>query len=322
MKRLPNNYGSISKLSGARKRPYMIRHHGKVLGYASTYEEALSVLNDYNKNPYNLDMNNATLGDVWGLFSEHKLGKYSEGTIRGYCSAYNKYISALSNRRYADFRLYHFTNFLDGLDCSNNVKNLIIKVLKHLDDTAYAYDIVTHKYTYELDGYKEETKRKRRPFTEDEINTLWDNAGDDTVDRALIMIYTGLRISEFTAVTADSLDGDFIVGGVKTEAGKNRRIPIHPRIRPLVDKFIERDGTLYPHTTSRLREEFRRIMERMGMDHIPHECRHTMRTRLDNAGANKVCIDRIMGHKSGDTGKDIYTHKTDEQLMDAVLLLN
>ena len=50
-------------------------------------------------------------------------------------------------------------------------------------------------------------------------------------------------------------------------------------------------------------------MDKLEMQHTPHECRHTFRSRLDSAGANKVCIDRIMGHKSKGTGERVYTHK-------------
>ncbi len=53
-------------------------------------------------------------------------------------------------------------------------------------------------------------------------------------------------------------------------------------------------------------------MERLHMNHTPHECRHTFRSRLDSAGANNVCIDRIMGHKSKETGERVYTHNNKE----------
>lgn len=62
-------------------------------------------------------------------------------------------------------------------------------------------------------------------------------------------------------------------------------------------------------------------MEINQMNHTPHECRHTFRSRLDSAGANKVCIDRIMGHSSGNTGERVYTHKTLEELKEAIELI-
>jgi integrase len=55
--------------------------------------------------------------------------------------------------------------------------------------------------------------------------------------------------------------------------------------------------------------------------HTPHECRHTFRSWLDNAGANKVCIDRLMGHVSETVGERIYTHKTISDLRKAIELL-
>ena len=55
-------------------------------------------------------------------------------------------------------------------------------------------------------------------------------------------------------------------------------------------------------------------MQDTGMQHVPHECRHTFRSRLDSAGANRVCIDRLMGHKSGNTGERVYTYKILEEL--------
>jgi integrase len=62
-------------------------------------------------------------------------------------------------------------------------------------------------------------------------------------------------------------------------------------------------------------------MDRLGMVHTPHECRHTFRSRLDSAGANKVCIDMMMGHKSKEVGERVYTHKTLEELRAALELV-
>lgn len=63
------------------------------------------------------------------------------------------------------------------------------------------------------------------------------------------------------------------------------------------------------------------VMEDLSLDHVVHECRHTFRSRLDSAGANQVCIDLLMGHKSKSVGERVYTHKTVEELRTAVELL-
>jgi integrase len=57
-------------------------------------------------------------------------------------------------------------------------------------------------------------------------------------------------------------------------------------------------------------------MKHIGAKHVPHECRHTFRTWMD--AAPPTCTNRIMGHKSGDIGQDVYTHKTLLELQAAI----
>ena len=63
------------------------------------------------------------------------------------------------------------------------------------------------------------------------------------------------------------------------------------------------------------------IMTRAGMNHTPHECRHTFRSRLDKAGANHTAINKIMGHAGDDIGERVYTHKTIQELKIAIELV-
>ena len=44
------------------------------------------------------------------------------------------------------------------------------------------------------------------------------------------------------------------------------------------------------------------------------------RTFLDSAGANRKCIDLMMGHASQDVGNRVYNHKTIEELRTAIEL--
>ena len=112
-----------------------------------------------------------------------------------------------------------------------------------------------------------------------------------------------------------------ITGGIKTAAGKNRIIPIHSKIVEIVKKhyLASKGGYLFEYKNaqtplSTFTRYWDNIMQLLEMKHTPHECRHTFRSRLDSAGANKVCIDRLMGHKSVGTGERVYTHKNIEEL--------
>ena len=53
--KLPNRYGSITKLKGNRRRPWVVKEgksgKQKPIAYASTKEEALKLLAQYNNTP-------------------------------------------------------------------------------------------------------------------------------------------------------------------------------------------------------------------------------------------------------------------------------
>ena len=115
--------------------------------------------------------------------------------------------------------------------------------------------------------------------------------------------------------------------GIKTKAGKDRLVPIHSKIRPLVEARLAEGGSHLiihdgePCSQRRYRAFFTDTMKSLNMNHVPHECRHTFETELDNAGAKRKCIDLMMGHVSKDTGNRVYNHKTLDQLKDAIELM-
>lgn len=55
--------------------------------------------------------------------------------------------------------------------------------------------------------------------------------------------------------------------------------------------------------------------------HTTHDCRHTVATLLDNAGANETAKRRILGHAGGDVTERVYTHKGLRQLRKCIELL-
>ncbi|MCL2222316.1 MAG: tyrosine-type recombinase/integrase [Oscillospiraceae bacterium] len=169
-----------------------------------------------------------------------------------------------------------------------------------------------------------------KPFTEAEIAKLWKDCEQYGTDAILMLIYTGFRIREFFALKlADiSLAEGTVIGGSKTAAGRNRVVPIHAKIRHIVKRcvesnreyLVERSGEQWDYH-SFIYNVWAPIMSTLAAQHTPHDTRHTFRTRLDNAGANKRCIDLLMGHKSADIGERVYTHKTLDDLREALALV-
>jgi integrase len=112
-------------------------------------------------------------------------------------------------------------------------------------------------------------------------------------------------------------------GGVKSRNGKGRVVPIHSKVFELVkrrydeggDYVFQNDGKRC--SNSRYYEFWNTIMQAHDMEHTPHECRHTFRSRLDSAGANRSVVNKIMGHM----GERVYTHKTIQELKDTIELI-
>lgn len=85
--RLPNGYGSVYKLSGNRRKPWVARKTigfnekaypiYKIIGYYSSKANALEALVEYNKDPFDLDTVKMTFTDVFKDFYEEKSKKIS-----------------------------------------------------------------------------------------------------------------------------------------------------------------------------------------------------------------------------------------------------
>ena len=321
--RLPNGYGSVSKLSGRRRRPYMVRDkNAVVLGYTRTREEGLEILAEINRDPEKYKKSQTLFKDVFDILLEYGCNGLAPKTVNNFRSQYKK-CTSLYDRKYSELRLMDFLQVIEeaggGMGAKRNLRNFFRK----MDSVAYQFDIADKEYTRGIPTYPQSEETNRVPFTEEEIKTLWNNLDIEDVDFALILIYTGMRMGEIEKLEKKNihLEEGYLIGGSKTQAGKNRTIPIHNKIKPLIENRLKlsKKDTLFNIGSKNLRVRFKKAMHKLGMEHIPHECRHTLRTRLDNINVNPIIIDRILGHKSvGGTGANVYTHKDISQLIEAI----
>ena len=89
---------------------------------------------------------------------------------------------------------------------------------------------------------KEDHPEIHKPFTEWEIEKLFDHENIPFVDTILIMSYTGFRVGELFNIRREDVDVQnmTIRGGSKTEAGKNRLVPVHEKIQKYVMDYYRR----------------------------------------------------------------------------------
>lgn len=333
----PNGYGSVVKLSGKRRKPYAVRKTidyddraypiYAVLGYYETRKEAMMALANYNANPYDLRLAKSSFAQLYGKWSTLSFPAMSASLVAAHKAAF-KHCSKLYDRPYREIRAHEMQSCINECGKSYATQTNIKNLFSQLDKFAFDNDVIAKCYSTNLTVQSKDVQTKREVFTDSEVETLWAHQGELCIDETLFMLYTGCRVNEMLTLTCDRIDVEsgIITHGIKTAAGRDRIIPIHSKLLPIVeerlnDSLLFIDWGDYEKEKTRYTVFFRKwqaVLNSLGMNHIPHECRHTFRTKLDSAGANKVCIDLIMGHKTSDVGERVYTHKTIEDLKSAI----
>src|SRR5690625_3485308 len=251
----PNGYGSVYKLSGNRRRPWIARvttgwsDEGKqqyyTIGYFETRREGMEALAEYHKNPI-AERGDVTLAEIYTEWSGSRFPKLAHKTVRSYETAWDNHLNKLGHHKIKDIKTSHLQNIINdmaekGLSRSSchKVKVLANQLFKY----AMADDIVNKNYTEFVKLPKETKSKQQEVFTDMEIRTLFKNEHVKWVDTILIFIYTGMRISEFLSITKFNVDMQnmIITGGIKTDAGRDRVIPIHPKIQKYISKWYNTD---------------------------------------------------------------------------------
>ena len=332
--RLPNKYGGIVYLGEKRRRPYGARitigwgenkrQKYKYLGYFEKWEEALSCLADYYKNPYDVTTKKTPLNDIWEEWSEKHAKNVSKSSMNIYRNAYKK-LERFHSTPIADLRASHVQNIIDSEAFSS--ARIIKIVVGLLFDFAMKKEIVEKNIADLLELPKKPTKKKKKePFSVDEIRLIESKEGELHADMLIVLLYTGLRITELFELETNKIDLEnrIMVGGMKTEAGTNRTIPIHKKIIPIIERvmgekylFQSPRGKKYLYSNEGLK--LNRYLKELGLNHTIHETRHTFVSQCDRLGMNKITLKRIVGHSTKkDITEDIYTHKSHDDLIEAI----
>lgn len=346
-----NGTGSVVKLSGNRRRPWAVKvsmrnKYGHVVQSIVSYHEKASeaqlALDGYNQAKASgtapaVDKLSLTVADVFQAWSAREYRKIKPTSISSHNAAWNKRVSRFASRKMRDMTLDEWQSIIDedeDAGLSQSTINNDALLIKALYGYAMERDIVGKDHSRYLDVPSVGAKCPRDALNDLQLAQLAQLAADGFpwADTALMLCYTGFRVSEFLQLTRFSYhpeDGSYLQGGLKTASGKNRIIPIHPKIRPFLLSWLEKGGDTIicddngkPLSPLKYREHFRLIAERLGVPgSTPHWCRHTFATRLHASKADPLTVKWLMGHSTKADITAHYTHDTIEVLKDAILLL-
>lgn len=332
-----NGYGSVYKLSGNRRRPYVavktVSLKGGIqkrviLGYYEGSKEAKIALAEYNRDPYDLTAAKITFYEVYEKMMKQSQEKLCSATLKSKKTLI-KAFEPIYKVPVKEIKLVMLQEIFDNDNTSYGTLKMKKSLCMQIFNFALKRELVDKNYGALIDiNKKNEKVVKRKIFTQDEIDKLWELSGIQDVDMILVLIYTGMRIGELIQLKISdiNLEERYCQGGIKTEAGKNRVIPFNFKILPTIVRYISPDKTYLFQSAQNKKLHYNNwrllnfipLLNQLNMTHTIHDCRHTFASLLSNADANEVSIARIIGHKKYDSVDRTYTHKDIEELRKAV----
>ena len=252
--KLPNGFGSVYRLSGNRRRPWVVKKSiqgkQKALGYFESREDALAYLVDYNRDPALLSPSKTTFSEVYALWkAKHFPELRSESAKKGYTVSYG-HCHRLHSMIFVDIRLGHLDQAIDdvrqagaGRPTQEKVRTLLSQLYKY----AAQYDLTTRDYSRYLDIDKPQAKYKKKPFTVRQRNRLWRGVDEmpHEIKHVLMMMYSGCRVGEYRHIKKSDIKlrrRILTIRHSKTEAGTGRIIPIPKRLLPWYEEAMLSEG--------------------------------------------------------------------------------
>jgi len=199
--------------------------------------------------------------------------------------------------------------------------------MKALCNLLYKYAIPRNLATLNMGQYlviNAQSGGKKEGLPQEALEALLRAVGRvPYADYVVAQCYLGFRPSELLALDCKNYDRErrAIVGGAKTDAGKDRTVTISPKIQPIIDRRAKGKiaGPLFPGKDGgqmrieMYREIFYNVLEQCGIDnpvteengvqkhrYTPHSCRHTFATLMKKVNAPDKDKLELIGHTSAE----------------------
>ena len=340
--RNPNGFGSVVKMSGNRRKPFGVRitvgrkDNGqqiyKYLGYYETRPDAIIALAEYNKMPYDIDANNITFAEVYNRYINDGSQNISPASAKLNRTCFNHCVK-LHKTVFKNLRKVHLQGVIDNLE-TPTAKSNVASFFRKLFKFGLENDIVLKDYAQFIVTPSKNKKSDKVPFTREEVSKLWENVGNINAEIMLMLCYSGMRVMELLTLEKHqvNMQDNYIIGGFKSEAGTDRYIPIHPRIKFLFEKhyansskwlIVNKQGNKPIRYDSFHAKRWSKLKKKLQFRNelTIHSTRHFFVSELHRLGADKVAVQKIIGHKGEDITEQAYTHIDKSILHDVVAMI-
>lgn len=296
------------RIDGDEKKRVVVKKCG-----LKTKKEAIECLSTLAGKPKReKDITWRALYDIW--FPTHRAGK---STLDCYRSA-EKYFAPLEFWKLKEIEIDDLQECMD--DCPKGRRTK--ENMKALCGLMYKYAVPRGYATLNLAQYlivSGEHGEERESFSAEQIEKIRLACGRiPYADYIYCMCYLGFRPSEFLSLDVKNYDRKekTLTGGAKTEAGKNRIVPISKRLQPIIASLAKDriSGPLFCDSTGnafsydKFRDSFfYPALDAIGIDnpiingkhkYSPHTCRHTFATLMKGINAPDKDKMKLIGHAS------------------------
>jgi len=319
-----NRTGTVYKLDGRRRRPWVAAKNKVILGYYEKKTEAMEALERLSGRRLS-ERYNMTFAEVYALWSKEHYKAIGPSGIDTYTNSF-KIFEPLHKKMFRLLRTEDFQAIIDEHSKkSHSTVSKYKQLITQMSQWAIREEMITTNFASFV-RVPEEVKKEKEIFTEKDIQKLEEN-GSETARIILMLIYTGMRISELFELPLKDYHGTYVVGGEKTEAGKNRVIPIRREGRRYFQTFAERaDGDLLlsgyrgHHAVDNFRKrDYYPLLEKLNIEKkTPHATRHTYASWARRSGMPPEVLQKILGHANYSTTANIYVHTDIAELLKAV----
>lgn len=263
--------------------------------------------------------------------------KYAYHNSRNMLTAYHN-SKGLYDKIYRELRTSDFQTYIKESKKTPSAVKQMVQLYKNMDKYAFQEDIIDKTYAQYITRTRMSSKSSRTPFTYEQIQYLWkikttDKKEELVKDILLLANYTGCRAEELCFIYTNNvyLDKGYFIGGLKTENGINRKIPIHPLVKPIFEKyynsnkeflFMKENGKrlFYADYNNYYNSKFIDKHEIL-KGKTAHCGRHGLETELKRLNVKPQIVNAIIGHKNGNVGDDIYYDITIEEMIEAIKLV-
>lgn len=319
-----NGTGTVYKLQGRRRRPWAASKNRTIIGYYETRTAALEALNRLTGRSLD-ERYNMTFADVFEAWKQEHYKELTKSGHTQYDIAFQVF-SSLHKKKFRDLRTADCQAALEPhMKKTHSTVSKYKQLITQMSKWAIREELITTNFASFV-KLPENIKKEKEIFSDSDIERL-EADGSETAKIILMLIYTGMRIGELFSLPLEDCHENYVVGGEKTEAGRNRVIPIKPEGRRHFSYFAahaEGPLLLSGYTGDKVAANFRRrnyypLLDKLGIERkTPHATRHTYASHARKSGMPPEILQKILGHADYSTTANIYVHTDIEELVKSV----